>query len=255
MASGLQPINTAEHKDVKVNTEAGFDHIAATHLTPVTIHEFADVAANFPIVFLRDGTTGKMRAVALFGLAPGENLFVRDGKWLATYIPNHIGCLPFIPAGIDRPGEYAICLDADSPLVGEVGQPLYNEDGSESEFLGHVRKMLEQLVEQDSITQAFCDTLDSMDLLKEIAIQMADDKNQMRELNGIFTLNSQRLHGLDDEKMADLHKKGFLGGAYAINHSFAQIKRLLQMRNEVGENPITRVNVRDLDEEIAANAK
>ncbi|TNE63828.1 MAG: hypothetical protein EP335_08480 [Alphaproteobacteria bacterium] len=252
MANSLQPITVADHANVKIKTDGGFAHAANIHIVPVTIHEFAEVQANFPIVFVKDKANNSTRVVAILGLAPGENLFVKDGRWLGTYIPAHVARMPFAAAAVEEGHKYAVCLEEGSPLIGDEGEALYNADGTDSELLQRVKAMLEQLVAQEAITTAFVQALEEANLLKPIAIQMVDGENKLRELNGLLTVDGKRLHELPADKLAKLHERGFLGGAYAINHSFAQLKRLLQYRNESGGLQIAKVHVRDLDAEAAA---
>ena len=56
------------------------------HLVPVVAHEFARIANEFPMAFVKNNESGQFQAVEIFGLEQ-ENLFIEDDKWTTAFTP------------------------------------------------------------------------------------------------------------------------------------------------------------------------
>ena len=127
------PIDKVAHKNVKLKP-FNFDILKEQHIVPLVAHELPTAAGQFPIVFVKDQESGQFRIVAMLGLKPGENLFMQEGKWDATYLPANFRAYPFSLAALDEEGKnIAVCIDADSELVNEEeGQAQSKRQSKES---------------------------------------------------------------------------------------------------------------------------
>ena len=69
---------------------------ASTNAMPISFSEFRVAGHDYPLVFA-SGDSGKtFAAVAVVGLANGENLFARDGTWVPDmYVPAYVRRYPF----------------------------------------------------------------------------------------------------------------------------------------------------------------
>ena len=107
-------LNTADHAELRVRTEAGSALGDAVMAALVVPQEFRQVQAHYPIVFRRDAETGEFSALALFGFENGENLFLGEDAWDARYIPLSISVRPFlIGRSRDEGGEAQVHIDMD----------------------------------------------------------------------------------------------------------------------------------------------
>ena len=101
--------------------------------------EFRHIQHYYPICFRKDEETKEVQALALFGFEQGENLFIKDEKWDAQYIPMTIEIQPFL-IGLDNKNTEtgSIYIDMDSPRVDPTdgGTRVFNEDGSGDRLLG-----------------------------------------------------------------------------------------------------------------------
>jgi hypothetical protein len=154
-------LNNVDHKDLKVITrysaEYG-DNVHAVHVFPT---EYADVQREYPILFRKDGDTQTFQSVALLGIEEGENLFLDDGRWTASYVPAIVARGPFligfqqqeIDGEIQK--EPVIHVDLDDPRVNEAeGEPVFLEHGGNSPYLQHIAVTLRGIQEGMALSRA-----------------------------------------------------------------------------------------------------
>ena len=144
-----QLLDNITHKDLKVITDRAAwygDDVACTGIFPF---EFRRVQAEYPIVFQKNATTGGFEALAMFGFAEGENLFLGSDGWDASYIPLTIERQPFLigfkttTEGGVPVEEPVVHIDMDSPRVSETeGDAVFLEHGGYSPYLEHINSVL-----------------------------------------------------------------------------------------------------------------
>ena len=136
MFKKITPITKEAHLNIKVKPIDNFDFVKDTHIATIMVHEFSRAASIYPIVFLEDKEQDEFKPVVLTGLEEGENLFVQDDKWNASYIPAIIRRYPFALAQTGEEGKYTVCIDEESGFVNEdEGQALFTEDGEAGDGL------------------------------------------------------------------------------------------------------------------------
>lgn len=232
----IEPLSIDQHSGLKIKPVSGFKHVAEQHIVPIVAHEFAQVGADTPIVFVKHAETGQFQPVAMLGLQPGENLLVKDNRWQGMYIPGIIATWPFrLIANEQDPNKLAVALDVDSESVNEEEGEVLFVDGKESEFLEQRKKALTAYFEHSQITQAFVQYLAELDLLDEQSLSV-DVLGRNINLTGLHFVSEKKLNELDDEKFADLRKRGFLHVIYAHLVSLGQIRRLGKTKAELGDS-------------------
>jgi hypothetical protein len=83
-----------QHAALKLKPADSLDFAGNATSLPIVVGEFAEVARQSPIAFLRV-ENGDLVPVALVGLPGGRNLYVNDdGKWTAPYIPAFVRTAP-----------------------------------------------------------------------------------------------------------------------------------------------------------------
>jgi len=233
MYKSLVPVNKARHEGKKIKQVQGFGFAADFHIASIMVHEFARASSLYPVVFLEDKEQDSFRPVVLMGMDAGENLFVgADGKWQASYVPAIIRRYPFALASTGEEGKYTVCIDEGSELISETeGVPLFNELGEPAEALENVKRYLGELQQMDAFTNDFCKYMVAHNMLTPLnmRVQQAD---QVKNINGCYVINEERLNGLSVDGFMELREKRYLPAIYAHLLSLAQIERLMTLKDE-----------------------
>jgi hypothetical protein len=197
------------------------------------VHEFSRAASTYPIVFLEDKERDEFRPVVLMGLETGENLFIKDGKWDASYIPAIIRRYPFALAKTpEQEDNYTVCLDNSSDLVNETeGESLFDEAGKPSEMMERVKRYLAELQQMEKFTQEFCHFLAEHNMFTPLNMKVRQ-QDEIKNITGCYVVNEERLGSISDEGFLNFRKQQFLPAIYAHLISLAQIERLLKFKEQ-----------------------
>lgn len=233
MSLQIAPLQKEKHAQTKINTASPFAFVQEQHILPVVVQEFVRIGAEMPIVFIKDSASERFDVVAMLGLQTGENLMVADGKWLGFYVPKVLWNHPLILADdSSKEGQLLVALVESSPMVNtETGHPLFNEDGSESDFLKSRVETMREFFQQSQTTRAFNKALADMDLLvpQTLTIKL---EGKPREITGIYIVDEKKLSSLSDEQLLDLNKRGMMPAIYAHLMSLQQVQRLGERVNK-----------------------
>ena len=108
-------LDTVVHRDLRMKPVGNDAHLLAPFTSfMITIGEFAECAREYPILFVRAAPeNGKetVAPVAVFGLKPGENLFLKGGLWTGNYLPAMLRAYPFTMARIEGSDRWAMVFD------------------------------------------------------------------------------------------------------------------------------------------------
>ncbi|KZN46086.1 SapC family protein [Pseudoalteromonas luteoviolacea] len=229
----VQPLHNEKHANIKVKNGINVEFLKSQHLIPVVAHEFARVATEFPMAFVKNTETGQFQAVALFGLEPGENLYVKDGKWQAGFAPLAAARYPFGLVKHPEEDQFGIVIDEASPLVGEEGNALF-ADGKETEYLQARKEALVNYVEFARVTEVFTQFLADKELLVQQTLTV-DIAGEKKDINGIYLVDERKLNELSDEEYLELRKRGYLAPIFAFLTSTHQVARLARLKAQFPE--------------------
>lgn len=225
----IVPLSKEQHGATKINNTNAFSHISGEHLLPVVVHEFVVAGAEFPIVFVK--ANDSFQPVAMLGLEVKQNLFMQGNEWQALYVPRAVRNYPLVLVK-DKPDSdrLLVALDESSERVSSAeGLPLFNDDGSESEFLTHRKQQMAEYIDMGVVTRNFIEKLNSLELIKEQTLTL-NIKGQERRINGIFLIDEKKLNELSDEVFLELRKNGYLAAIYAqlmsLQHTQKLVKRI-----------------------------
>lgn len=236
--SKLVAIDNVNHRNIKINVNKIEAHGAMMNLAPAVVAEFVHLATHYPIVLAKDGDTGQFVCSALLGFQAGENLFWDNEQWQAVYVPLQVRRQPFflgndtITSAENNLPQYVVCLDVESPSVGDQGEPLYNENGEESKYFTEAKAKLAELLRGESENKAFIDTLISMGLLESMAIEITFVNGESTRLNGLYTIKQEALAKLSSEQLGQLHEHNYLQAIYAMVISVGQMYMLIDKKNK-----------------------
>lgn len=223
----IVPLNKEQHAATKINNTNAFSHISGEHMLPVVVHEFVVAGAEFPIVFVK--TNDSFQPVAMLGLTAQQNLFMQGNEWQALYVPRAIRNYPLVLVKDKPDGDrLMVALDEASERINQAeGNPLFNEDGSESEFLAHRKQQMAEYVDMGLITRNFVEKLQSLELIKEQVLTL-NIKGEERRINGIYLIDEPKLNELSDETFLELRKSGYLTAIYAMLMSLQHTQKLVK---------------------------
>ena len=232
MYEKLVPVTKARHAGKKIKQVEGFAFASKFHIASIMAHEFSRASAIYPVVFLEDKTKDEFRPVVLMGLEAGENLFVdANQKWEASYVPAIIRRYPFALASTGEEGKFTVCIDEGSELVNDSeGVDLFNAEGEPAEALENVKRYLAELQQMDAFTRDFCKYMAEHNLFTPLNMRVRQ-ADQIKNINGCYVVNEERLNNLSSERFIEMREKGYLPAIYAQLVSLAQIERLMMLKD------------------------
>lgn len=215
----IVPLNRERHKSLRLKGANGDCSFAArSTFVPLAGTEFVHAARNYPILF--SGAGEQLTCVALLGLSENQNLFVGDDKrWAGGhYLPAFIRHYPFVLAhGNDKDKDsLTVCFDsAYEGMNEEEGQPLFTEEGKDSELLTNTISFL-QLFQQEMLrTRAFMEKLQELELLRQRDLQVSSPDKGSYLVKDFQIIDEERLASLSDEQFLELRTEGYLPWIYA----------------------------------------
>lgn len=250
MTAKITPIDKNKHAKFSIKGN-DLSHTASMHLCPALAQEFPQLTAEFPIVFVKSETSGDFHSVAMLGLKPGENLFLQGGKWQANYVPAALRTYPFSLTNADAKGErLAVCLDEASALVNTDttdGKALFNDDGSESDYLKNIGGFLTQVMSQGRFSDDFGKYLGELELFEEQTITVKLEDGSDHRLTGVFRIDEDKLNALDNDAFIKLREKSYLPAIYAHLASLRQVNnlsRLNALRGKAAAKPAAKASAK-----------
>ena len=230
-------LDTVLHRDLRLKNELNaIPRLAPFTSFTVSVSEFADAALSFPILFVRAApdALGKdtVAPVAVFGMKPGENLFVTaDDKWDAGYVPAMLRAYPFTMARIEGSDRWAIVFDNTWEGMSRTeGVPLFNEQGEATELLNGIHKFVQDLETDLERTRQACAALLEMKLLKPMRFDATLASGESLSVDGFMTVDEEALAKLPDAQIAQMYRNGLLGLLQIHMLSLNNMRRLLDRR-------------------------
>ena len=222
----LDGIDTSQHDDGN-HAWLGFDEI--------------DLAAcDYPLAFLKDAQTGQFRLIALFGFQAGQNYFVAERQWYATFVPRSILLRPLVLSG----APLHLCVNEGSEFVStHSGKRLFDDDGLETQFLANIRTGIETLVQGFDSAQTFAQVCSGLGLIQKLTLTLTNGQGGSNVIEGLYHISQTALLELADEDIVSLARQGYLGAASVMAASLGQLNRLQQLSNAANKDQITHIKI------------
>ncbi|HEV8688678.1 MAG TPA: SapC family protein [Ideonella sp.] len=219
-------LNNIDHKDLRVITahDAAYgDNVMAALSFPA---EFRNLQAHYPIVFQKTADGTAFQPVALLGFREGENLFLRDGRWDAAYVPLAIERQPFL-IGFDN-GQPVVHVDMESArLSRSEGEPVFLPYGGMSPYLERINAVLQTLHEGLQGTPAFVASLLRHELLEPFALEFDRADGTPVRWSGCYIVHEERLRQLSAAALGELNEAGHLFDLYMAVASVSRFGELV----------------------------
>ncbi|MCF6193631.1 MAG: SapC family protein [Kangiellaceae bacterium] len=227
----LVAVNKNAHKDIKVTEDKSFAHVKSSHIASLVVHEFARASQDYPIIFVKDSETEEYRAVAVFGLKPGENLFYDENGWKANYKPESIQAYPFMLApDPEIKDRQILVMDEESSRINtEEGEALFDKDGEQTEFVTKFGTFLSDHIVKQKGTKEFIKVLLEYKLIIHQTLEISSVDKKKTNIDGMYVVSEEALNKLSDKDYLDLRKRGFLPPIYASLLSLSRIGDLVRM--------------------------
>ena len=233
-------LDNVTHKDLRINKQYSPGHGYDVNVARVFPVEFQQLQNEYPLFFTRNPESGSFEAVALLGFSEGENLYLGDDGWDASYVPLTIERQPFL-IGFQQQDQDGVPtdvpvvhVDLDHPSVSqELGTRVFLEHGGESPLLERATSMLLAIHRGHETSQSFSQLLVGLDLIEslEISFELADGSKET--LTGLYTINEDKLDSLNANALETLHRQGYLRSVYMMVASIPNLARLIERKNRM----------------------
>ena len=174
----------------------------------------------------------------MFGFENGENLFLKDGKWDARYLPLAMDIMPFmIGMPKDSSEDRKVVLDLDNPRVNkDDGMRLFDDNGVASIYLENISTKLGYLDSGYKTTSNYIDALRKYDLLEPLSIDVTLRDGSKNRLEGFHSIHEEKFASLDGKAMEDLSSQRYLLPTYMMLASLSNLAQLIERKESLDVN-------------------
>ena len=220
------PLSLERFAEQRWSRFTDYRHAAELHLITLAAPEISKAAAHLPLAFARTGQD-TISLCALTGLRPGINHCLDDRhQWQAGYVPAFVRSYPFRlltpPPGKGQPNQRVVCVDNDSPWIGEHAELAFFADGQPTAAVQEVIDFLGEIGKHYVMTERAVGGLNQAGLLTPWQLNSA----QGEQIKGLLRLDEAKLNTIDRDALFELHRQGSLAVGYAQALSTQQLPRL-----------------------------
>ena len=229
----LVELSSTEHTSKKVVASAVIEHASTQHVLHINASEIAQAATCFPVFMSRNNDNGQFVFSAMTSFTIKRNLFVRNSVWEAVFQPASVQTYPlYLMKSAEDDTKFTVGFDPDSPALSDTeGKPLFAEVGKASEHLSMVTQLLETNLQGFQQNYNLAQTLERLNLLKEIDLQVVYQDGQHNTIKGLHTINEDVFRTLPAEELAKLNESGYLMPIHAMLMSLFQLNVLINKNN------------------------
>lgn len=231
----LEILSNEAHKEVRVSVDFSGGFASDLSSCPVVPHEFRNIQHHFPIFFKKLEGGDEYTPIALLGLEPEENLFIKDDKWDCRYEPLFLSTKPFIVGVENKEADSGkVLIDTKSPRLAadSSGEAIFDDEGAETEFLKDTVKKLELMHSSGRSGEEFVAWLNKFDLLEPFALEVKLEDGSNNRLVGLYTINEQKVAALEPGAVSEMVDRGFMMATFMVMASMASIADLVDRKNQ-----------------------
>ena len=231
-------LDNVTHKDLRVIRDyakvPGYD----VNVARVFPSEFVQLQAEYPLFFIRNKEAGGFEPIALLGLADKENLYLDENGWDAAYVPLSIERGPFLIGFQEQvvdgvPSRSPVVhIDLDHPSISETeGERVFLPHGGESPLLERISSVLMTIHQGHEAAKSLSEMLVGLELIESLSLGVELRDGSQESLKGLYTINEDKLQGLNASALEALHRKGHLRDVYMMLASLPNMSRLIERKN------------------------
>lgn len=207
------PLSSSQHSKLRL-TRGTFFHLQDKPMVPVSIVEAQRAGLDLPLAFPR--TDKGLSLMAMLSLDKEDNAHVGPkGLWMGGYMPAVVRAYPFALAF--QGDQATVLVDTDSDWLSESqGKPLFDEDGSTSEALDNLIKLLKNQAPNPNRDGPVLQAIEQSDILEPWA--------EVSE--SLLRVSPEKLASLNDQAFLQLRKTQALPAIYAHLMSLPRVNRI-----------------------------
>ena len=207
----------------------------AANAVPISHSEFQAACRDYPIVFTSaDGKTG-FAAVAVTGIASGENLFFAEGRWTpGIYVPAYVRRYPFCMAKVNlnkvEQKDRLICVEKS--YLADDGEALFEAGGAPTQKWKDLERLLGEYEADLERTREMGAILADYGLLEPFTMQATPKAAGAKpmQMTGMHRVAEPRIENLNSAQLKNLARKGILARLYLHLYSLENFGRLLDRK-------------------------
>jgi hypothetical protein len=231
-------LDNVTHKDLRVVRDYARVPAYDVNVARVFPSEFIQLQTEYPLFFIRNKDAGNFEPVALLGFSEKENLFLDETGWDAGYVPLSIEREPFLIGFQEKvvdgvPTQSPVVhIDLDHPSVSETeGERVFLPHGGESPLLEHISSVLMTIHQGHEAAKSLSEMLVGLELVESLTLGVELKDGSNHSLEGLYTINEDRLRDLNASALESLHKRGHLRDVYMMLASLPNVSRLIERKN------------------------
>jgi hypothetical protein len=228
-------INAVAHKSVRIAPVTDYRFTSELNSVLLLGQEFLEAAKFFPVVFTK-GQGDEIVPLAILGLHNEENLFLdAEGKWReGVYVPAFLRRYPFILANnVGQDGSFAVCVDAAYEGYDKgKGMHLFDKKGEQTQEFKNTIEFLRNYQAQFENTKNFIKLLKEYDLFKDVSANITLPAGEKIGFAGLMMIDEEAIFKLEDEKIVNMVRIGFLPWVYAHLYSLSNFRTLMAMASK-----------------------
>lgn len=234
----LTELTSEAHGALKIRPNCAIDVAATQHVIGVRVTEVAQCVCSFPVFLSRVSESGQWVLSAISSLEVGKSLFVEDGQWQGSYMPAGMQTYPlFLMRKAEDENSYTVGIDEQSDALShKEGESLFDDQGKATLMLEKMTKQLETNLKNDYLTYQFAQKIEDMGLAKSVNVLVAYTDGSVNTLQGLHTIDEDKVQDLSEETISDLHKKGYLAAIYGLLMSIHQLNQLILRHNKLPDS-------------------
>ncbi|MEP1445177.1 MAG: SapC family protein [Paraglaciecola sp.] len=235
MTSTLELLDNVKHQKLRINNQLTNCKHNQTNTAAVTIGELSTLVHEYAIFISKSPESEQFQLVAILGLKSGENLYLKDNQWQATYLPLDILRRPFQAFVPDQSNlsEGRIAIDVSSEQVGtKLGQALFDEQGNPSAYLQKIQKTFAELMSGTEQTRALLEEANKLELIESVTLNIELANQEKASLNGLYAFNKDALTKLSGAKLEKAHQSGVLQVSHLLLSSTLHLQKLINWSSQ-----------------------
>lgn len=230
MTASFELVSKEQHRNLRINTEQVDTPENRTNVTLVTVGELSTLVHEYSVFITKSPTNGQFQLVAILGFKPGENLYVQNNKWKATYLPLDIIRRPFqayVPEG-SKVNKGRIAIDTSSTLVSKKeGSALFDDKGEATEYLQKMQSTFAKLMSGTAQTHHILEKADALKLIHSVDLNIEIPGEGKTVLNGLLSFDKEALTALKGDELQQAHDSGILQVSHLLLSSTLHLQKLI----------------------------
>ena len=205
---------------------------------PISYSEFGVACRDYPLAFITTDQGKTFIPVAVLGVAGGENLFLRDGRWdssvyLPAYLRRHPFCMARVTLNAVEQADRLICVE--KTFLSDDGERMFDDAGAALPHWQPIEKLLQEYEADLERGREMCAILADYALLEPFTLQALPKEGGPMNLGGMHRIDERKLEFLNAAQHKNLIRKGIMGRIYAHLISLENFARLLTRKGAVGK--------------------